>query len=177
MKIKPKKCIICKNEFNPYNSLDKCCSVGCQIEYQRQNPVIQKPRKPIKRTEIKKSIKVHCGLSGHDKLKSSSTLTIKSRKLSTRFKRNVKKIKNKMIEEVGYVYCECCGKSNAGRFEGHHIVFRSEKPKHPNLNDKENILITADDCHVEFHKNKGKRNKIVEQRKLNLIFGEDILNK
>jgi hypothetical protein len=163
VKIKPKKCVICRNEFNSYNSLDKCCSVGCQIEYQIQNPVKQKPRKPIKRVTIKKS--------------SSTRQNKKSKADQLLFEKNVAEIKQGMIDKVGYIYCECCHKSNALRFEGHHIVFRSEKPKHPNLNDKENILITADDCHVEFHKNKGKRNNIVKQRKLNLIFGDDILDK
>ena len=83
----------------------------------------------------------------------------------------------KLINQKWYLYCEECGTTNSLKFENHHLIYRSEKPKHEYLHDIRNILYLCIQCHNEFHKHKSKRNKIVEERKLNELFWDDVLNK
>ena len=92
------------------------------------------------------------------------------------FTKNCKEIEAAMVEDVGYKYCQYCYRSN-GHFERHHIIYRSEKPNHPNLNDKVNAYILCYGCHLDFHRFKWMRNSIVEQRGLDKIFGQDVLDK
>lgn len=103
-----------------------------------------------------------------------------SKKTSTgmrEFRRNNKSIREKMIDDYGYIKCQHCETSNSIRFDGHHIIFRSEKPMHEYLHKKENIIILCVKCHFNFHKNKGMRNDIVTDRGLDKLFGKDVLNK
>jgi len=93
------------------------------------------------------------------------------------FNRNKKIIKDRMIEDVGYIYCEDCRTSNSLKFESHHIIFRSEKPLHKHLHCEKNIIHLCIDCHNKYHKTKGRRNGLVKYRELNLLFGDDVLNK
>lgn len=104
---------------------------------------------------------------------------LKKTNVDTEDKRTTLELINAQIEDVGYTYCEICGKT--GRVQGHHLIFRSEKPKHPFLHDKRNkVLVCGTDttgCHGDAHRDKGWRNEIVEERKLYLLFGEDVRNK
>lgn len=97
------------------------------------------------------------------------------------YRKNGKEIMEAMINDRGYVYCEHCNKPNAQGYERHHIIWKSEKPGHKNMHDKENLYILCivfdDNCHAKFHKDKSLRNKLVEERKLHLVFGLDVLNK
>lgn len=93
------------------------------------------------------------------------------------YKKERKNLIDKQIIDYGYIMCERCNKSSAFKFHVHHIVFRSEKPSHIHINNPLNLIIVCDTCHDEFHSNKGLRNDIVENRNLNKLFGNDILNK
>lgn len=87
-----------------------------------------------------------------------------------------KQMIQEMLDEYGYIFCQKSGVSNARSFHVHHIVFRSEKPKHPQLNNKRNLIIVSDDEHDEAHKEKHPwRAKLIEERNLTELFGNDIL--
>lgn len=91
-------------------------------------------------------------------------------------KKNRKELVEKMQDDYGYIFCQKkgCGKSKAYKFEVHHIVFRSERPKHPMLHDKINLIIVCSNCHNQaensFHNRKEERNYLVSERKLDEIF-------
>lgn len=93
------------------------------------------------------------------------------------FENNCKLLDNKMLNDKWYLYCENCWVSNSLRFEHHHIIYRSEKPKHEHLHDINNIILLCIKCHNEFHKCKWIRNDLVKKRKLNLLFWNDVLYK
>lgn len=95
------------------------------------------------------------------------------------YKKNRQELINEHLDNFGYIFCQHCGKSNAFMFECHHIVFRSEMPNHPNLHDKENLIIVADDCHDDAHgANKHQwRADLIKERGLTEIFGNSILPK
>lgn len=84
--------------------------------------------------------------------------------------------KQSIIDEYGYLVCQNCHKSNRA-FHVHHIIFRSEKPSHEYLHDHRNFILVCVECHNWFHDKKGNRNKLVEERRLNELFGNDVLNK
>ena len=93
------------------------------------------------------------------------------------FVKTCKELDKKQINDKWYLYCEFCWTSNTLRFEHHHLVYRSEKPKHEYLHDIRNIFMCCIKCHNDFHRHKSKRNEIVKERELNLLFWDDILNK
>lgn len=84
--------------------------------------------------------------------------------------------KQDLIDKEGFLYCERC-KVSGTRFEVHHLIYRSEKPKHEYLHDKINLINVCVKCHNWFHNNKSNRNQIVRERELNKYFGEDVLDK
>lgn len=89
-----------------------------------------------------------------------------------------KKVVHDQLDEYGYHFCQRaeCGKSRGVfKFEVHHIVFRSERPKHPMLHDPVNLIIVCNKCHGKFHSNKSIRNELVKNRKLDDIFNVPIL--
>jgi predicted RNA-binding Zn-ribbon protein involved in translation (DUF1610 family) len=165
-----KKCPVCNEEFKPYHSLQKFCSYECQVEYKKSN------RKGNRRYSDKK-IKNISGKNNPAYRNGSRISGKDSRKKERQFKKNSKAIKDQMINELGCLYCENCETNQSLRFEAHHIIYRSEKPNHPLLHHKKNILILCIRCHNDWHKSKGLRNTIVKQRKLHEYFGNDVLNK
>lgn len=84
--------------------------------------------------------------------------------------RNRKELVEEMQDENGYIYCQNCHKSRAFKFEVHHIIFRSERPKHPFLHNKKNLIILCSSCHEFFHKVKSWRENLVKERGLDEIF-------
>ncbi len=82
--------------------------------------------------------------------------------------------KKELIDQQGFLSCQMCGTSRTFFWEVHHIVFRSEAPKHPNLNHKDNLLICCSKCHAKLHKKKAARQSVVQARKLYDLF-PDIL--
>ena len=93
------------------------------------------------------------------------------------YSENRQKLIDQQLDQRGHIYCERCETSQSFKFHCHHLVFRSEKPKHHAIHIVENLMIVCDKCHEIFHADKSVRNDIVEQRRLNEVFGNDILNK
>lgn len=167
-KPKIKVCKNCNKEYNPYTSITKFCSANCRVEN------IKKKRKfnwNNDSVEKRKGIKNPAYVNG-DRLQNKK---IDSTGLRL-FEKNRKEYINEMINEFGYTYCQKCKETNK-KLEAHHIIYRSEKPKHQNLHDKINIILVCVKCHNWFHKKKGNRNDIVNERNLHLIFGNDVLDK
>ena len=71
------------------------------------------------------------------------------------------------IEHYG---CERCGTTNSFSFSVHHIYYKSEIPKHPELHNVRNMTWVCDKCHQYFHQKKSNRDGIVEERKLQELF-------
>lgn len=168
-KPKSKKCSFCEKEFTPYNSLTKFCSVNCRIENDKSNRSRNWSKKQCENISGAKNPAFRNG-----------KYIVKNKKDKTgdrEFQRNKKLLKKQIKEEKGYLCCEYCGTSKSLKFETHHLIFRSEKPLHEFLHDIRNLLYVCINCHNNFHKIKGLRNKLVEKRKLYLLFGNDVRNK
>lgn len=90
--------------------------------------------------------------------------------------KNRKELVDEMQDKYGYIFCQKkgCGTSRAYKFEVHHIVFRSERPNHPMLHSKINLIIVCNECHNSgpnsFHNKKEERNYLVVERQLDKIF-------
>ena len=84
-----------------------------------------------------------------------------------------------MFEELGYYVCQHSGRTITGRVSVHHLVYRGEKPMHPELHNKRNLIILDDQYHTwkgGSHWNKHQwRAKYIEERNLTELFGNDIL--
>jgi len=79
--------------------------------------------------------------------------------------------KNKILDEHGYIFCEKCKINNSFSFAVHHIIFRSEAPKHKELHNEKNLIILCDKCHSLAHGKKREfREGIVEERGLKELF-------
>lgn len=166
---KPKKCLVCGKEFKPYHTTDKFCSYECLMVNKKSKSKWNWDDEQCENRRGTKNPAYRNGLRVN-----GTRLTGKGLK---KFKKNAEKIESRMINEYGWKFCEICKVSNAIKYERHHIIFRSEKPNHENLHDKENILITCISCHNKLHANKGMRDAIVKERGLDKIFGSDVLNK
>lgn len=169
VKIKNKSCKTCSKDFKPYTTLSKFCSEKCRINHQKSKRKFNWSDEKVKKITGKNNPAYRNG--------KYCRATKKSNVGQRLFDKNKKIVKNKIIEDYGYLKCEHCGVNNSLRFEAHHIIYRSEKPNHKHLHCTENILILCIKCHNNYHKNKGLRNKIVKDRGLNNLFGNDVLNK
>lgn len=158
--IKPKTLKTCANTkcgkvFNPMTTLQKCCSFKCQVIYLGKKGKLTW-RKGNHTTTIK------------PKVSESDLIFQENREILIA---NVKK-------KYGKLVCERCLKPNCGiRFHTHHIIYRSEKPKHPEIHNLKNLIHLGQPCHDWYHSKKSNRNGLVEKRKLNLLFGNDVLDK
>lgn len=75
------------------------------------------------------------------------------------------------LETYGYLFCHRCKKNSCGfKFEIHHIIYRSEAPKHENLHNTKNLIILGTDCHKWYHESKSRRDHLVKSRGLNKLF-------
>lgn len=163
-----RKCANCGKEFFQYSSLNKYCSPNCTVDAKKKYSKWNWKKESIEKVSGKNNHNYRTG----DRTNGSKRSWIGNKE----FWKNRDKIIDRMLEEKGYVYCEHCQKTNSP-LEGHHLIYRSEKPFHEHLHDEANILILCKKCHPMFHDNKSIRNDIVEQRKLHELFGEDILDK
>lgn len=167
-KSKVKTCINCNKEYKPYTSLTKYCSANCRVEN------IKKKRKSNWSNE---SVEKRKGINNPAYKNGDRVFGKKVNANGLRlFQKNKKEYINQMIENNGYTFCEKCKQTN-NKLEGHHIIFRSEKPNHQNLHDKINITLVCVKCHNWYHQKKGNRNDIVKERNLHLIFGNDVIDK
>lgn len=166
-KPKTKKCKFCSTEFKPYTSLDKFCSALCRVENEKSG---RSRRWNEKSTLLR---------YGKNNPAYKHGLSPKIGKRDSVGRREYLKRRNQFWkdfeEKNGSLYCEECGKT--GRLETHHVIYRSEKPRHIHLHDPKNFMLLCVKCHNDYHSDKSKRNKIVEERKLNDLFGDDVLNK
>jgi hypothetical protein len=149
--------------------LDKFCSANCRVLNQKAKRKFNWTPEQLAKRMGDKNPGFRNGMYARTTKRTSTGNRL--------FFRNRDEIKQGMIDDVGYVHCEHCKTSSTYQFEAHHIIYRSEKPLHPNLNDKPNILILCMQCHNDFHKSKGMRNELVVSRGLDKIFGADVLDK
>ncbi len=86
-------------------------------------------------------------------------------------------ITQRQIDEDGYIHCEWPGCNETYLLEDHHIIYRSEKPGHENLHEPPNLIRLCKGHHDWIHESKANRNQLVEDRRLYLLFGNDVRNK
>ena len=156
------KCKYCNKEFTPYTRDTKYCSYTCRLEDIKSSRTHRWSKEQCDKRKGKSNPCYRNGLySGESRNK------VVQEKILIK---NSKELKQKMIDECGYIYCQNCNTSNSPRFETHHIIFRSEKPLHEHLHSKSNLIILCIKCHNDFHAHKSKRVSLVEDRNLMDIF-------
>ncbi len=111
----------------------------------------------------------------------AKTKTTKKKNGDRAYTKNRKEKVQENLSSYGKLTCESCFESALKppmfKEECHHIVYRSEKPNHKEIHNKDNLIILCSECHDWIHRSKKRRNKIVEERKLFKLFGEDVRNK
>jgi len=85
------------------------------------------------------------------------------------------KLRRDKVWTFGYWFCDKYNRSDTYNYSMHHIVYRSEKPKHKHLHNKRNLIDLCEACHRWFHEKKNRRIYLIEERKLTELFGNDIL--
>lgn len=164
-----KDCAVCGSKFKPYSSMDKYCSVNCRVQNLKSKRSWNWTKEQIEKRLGENNPCYRTGMYQADgKINSSGDRA---------FRKVRDEMRREMIEAHGFLFCEKCNRSDGSTWETHHIIYRSEKPKHQFLNDKRNLIHVCINCHNWFHKNKGNRDLIVMERKLNELFGDDILDK
>ena len=155
MERKQKRCTgtNCNNLFYPYRTIDKYCSAKCALP----------SYKPPKKTPLKKPTKPI-----------SKKPTIKRSEFEKEFTSIKRKLITQIIKQYGVVCCEKCFTQHSIAFSIHHIVFRSEKPNHKNLNHANNLIHLCYKCHDSFHSNKKSRNYLIKERNLISLFKDNI---
>jgi len=88
--------------------------------------------------------------------------------------KNMQKIRENQIDKYWYTFCEYCWINN-WVFSVHHIVYRSEAPRHNRLHDLRNLIICCWNCHRTFHDRKSNRNEIVKKRWLEKLFNKSLI--
>jgi len=208
-----KKCIICWNEFTPFNTVQKTCSFQCSKKH--KSNVDKKYKLKIKEklwyiptTIYKHKCKI-CWKKFESKSKwqkfcwrdcfyqysknsrkwkwnpnymswkfvdwSNTKNRVEFNYKYREFQKNAKKIIERQKKEKWFTYCEICWNSNAYRYETHHIIYRSEKPKHKNLHNIKNLIRLCRECHIKIHKDKNTRYKYIKNRELNKLFEDSTL--
>lgn len=165
-KPKTKICGVCKVEFNPYTSLDKFCSANCRVENQKS-----KRSRRWNSESTAKRIGENNPAFRNGMYARSTNKTAEGVRL---FLRNRNEMREEMMGNYGHLFCEHCKTTQTLQFEMHHIVYRSEKPNHPNLHDKINLINLCIQCHNDYHKSKLMRENLIAQRNLIDVFGSDI---
>jgi 5-methylcytosine-specific restriction endonuclease McrA len=82
-----------------------------------------------------------------------------------KLKQTASELKESQLDSRGFLFCQKCFRSDKS-LEVHHIVYRSEAPKHINLHHSNNLTLICNDCHRWYHSKKSNRKQIVEKRKL-----------
>ena len=150
------KCKYCGKDFNRYIPALNFCSRNCAYNYWKENNIRAGKNNPAFRNGLytKKYLSNHKNITG----KHLSAC----RRYRTFFRKN-----------NDYDFCERCKISSSPKFETHHIVFSSEAPEHKELHNFKNLIYLCIACHNELHKHKILRNKLVEDRELNDLFGRN----
>ncbi len=93
--------------------------------------------------------------------------------MTYRLKTSHKALKQKQIDNEGFLFCEIC--KNTNQLSIHHIVFRGEAPLHDNLHHPNNLIMLCGECHSGFHQKKESRENLVLDRKLWELFPKILL--
>lgn len=148
-----KICVLCKKSFNAIFNRTKYCGRKCYFEDQKKKR-IGKGNPAYRNGEFTEKFDRN-----------------KYYWRSKEFIKNAKIIRENMIKESGYYYCQHCKVNQSARWETHHIIFRSEKPRHPHLHHLKNLIRVCINCHNLFHKYKNKmRDKYIKERELEDLF-------
>lgn len=97
------------------------------------------------------------------------------KRISPKRKKELAEYTKTMKEMEKITYCENCKRYNGltwGGISHHHIVYRSEAPKHENLHNRKNVIKLCNRCHTDYHKEKDSRKHLVIDRKLWELFPE-----
>lgn len=67
------------------------------------------------------------------------------------------KYRKEFLKKTGYAFCEVCYRSDAPRYEVHHLYYASRYPKHKELHNFKNLIHICYQCHKKFHAGELKR--------------------
>jgi hypothetical protein len=151
------KCKTCGEMFKQYRPFLKFCSRQCAYQEWKDKELRKNKNNPGYRNGM--YVNSHIGR----KSKTAEIHSAECRKFRTKFRK-----------EHDFDFCEHCGTAISPRFETHHIIFASEAYKHKELHNHKNLIYLCIGCHNEFHKHKILRNKLVEERGLNELFGKNL---
>jgi len=157
-----KFCEYCNKEFQPYNSLDKYCSSDCRINNKKSKRTKNWSEEKCKNIMGNKNPSFRTGNYVRGKKR-----TMVGERAYHRIRNEIRK---KKMKEWGYLFCDNCGTNKTYQWEMHHIVYRSEKPKHKELHNPLNLIDLCMKCHNWFHIKKDRRNKLVKERGLVKLF-------
>jgi 5-methylcytosine-specific restriction endonuclease McrA len=159
----------CSKMYYKYKSTDKYCSFSCKAK---------NTKKPIMTHGFVHKLTKPKVIDWDAKYKKDKELAkkrkTKKNKLSDFEKEFIKakvKVKKRVIEEYGQLVCERCRCKSSIQFSVHHIIYRSEEPKHKMLNNILNLIYLCYDCHESFHKVKRSRNYLIQKLNLTKLFG------
>tara|TARA_R110000803_G_scaffold70704_2_gene133671 strand:+ start:1235 stop:1786 length:552 start_codon:yes stop_codon:yes gene_type:complete len=159
----------CEIKFFQYKSTDKYCSYKCAAK--NTNPLQRTPLNPVALTPKRWIVKKY---KKFKKAVIKSELKQVKKKVESDFEREFSKakiqVKKRVEKEHGRLCCEKCKTGRSIQFSTHHLIYRSERPKHPMLNNTMNLLYLCFDCHEWFHKRKKNRNKWILENKLWELF-------
>jgi hypothetical protein len=80
-------------------------------------------------------------------------------------------VQDNVVKRHGKLCCERCMAEKSILFSTHHIIYRTERPKHPSLNNLLNLIYLCAECHEWFHDKKIRRNYLIDDRDLTSLFG------
>ncbi len=148
---KDRTCVQCKTNYKTYEKTQMFCSKECSNIF-------------VVKNKLKKGAKCSSWKGG---------LYLGKNKKIYRSYEHDKACHNyrvQFLKKNDYIFCELCGTSSALRFEAHHIVYASEKPKHKELHNPQNLILLCIKCHNKLHAKKHLRNDLYEERKLKQLF-------
>jgi len=174
---KKKTCRLCGEQFELKHFNEKLCSFKCKKEQHTAN---QKKASIVYYSKNKEEVKERKSRWNIDnneykrKRQRNYFENNPDKKIPNSVKVACKKYKDNIMDSNGFIYCEVCKNSNA-TFHVHHLIYRSEAPKHPELNNHLNLINCCAQCHHDFHSHKALRNDIVIERGLEELFDRKLI--
>jgi 5-methylcytosine-specific restriction endonuclease McrA len=161
----------CDKSFLPYKTTDKYCSFSCASKFAK--PLKRTPLKPRTTFLQNKTLEERKSMANKGEYyKTNKERKKKESAFEKEFTKKKAEVKKNVIKEHGKLVCEKCGTDHSIQFSVHHIIFRSERPKHPMLNHLLNLIFLCYDCHTGFHRVKSSRHYLIVRRKLWTLFGK-----
>jgi len=90
----------------------------------------------------------------------------KQKEFDSEYEKNRKALIKEIFDKNGKIICERCYTDKSIMFSTHHIMFRSEYPRHPMLHSRDNLIHLCYDCHEYYHDKKSNRDSLVKERGL-----------